>query len=90
MTSKLIVYQLKNYDEDYPRIREEIKKHSKWAKPMDRVWIIKTDKKASEIRDALKKATKYGGSIFVIDITGSGWASSSIPTKVATWLKENL
>ena len=90
MRVKLITYQLKNYPVDYPRISSELMKNSKWAKPMERVWLIQTDKKTSEIRDILKASILHGGSILVMDVTGSAWASLSIPAKVATWLKENL
>jgi hypothetical protein len=91
MNSKLIIYQLENNKEDYPLIRTQITSYSKWAKIMDRCWIIKSNKSSSEVRNELSLSIANRGKIFVIDVTEiSAWGSYDVDKKVTDWLKENL
>lgn len=90
MTTKLITYQLDNYHSDYPLISDAIKSFPKWAKLMDRTWLIKTNKTASSVRTILGEAIGNRGKIFVIDLSSNSWGSYSVDKNVTEWLKSNL
>jgi len=91
MKSRLIIYQLENTKEDYPKVFNHIKEaFSEWAKPTGRCFIVKSNKKTSAIRDELKKAINGKGVILVINVTEKGWASSKVSSNVTSWMKENL
>jgi hypothetical protein len=90
MTTKLIAYQLENYERDYPLIRDAIKSFSGWAKLMDRVWIIKSRKSAGDIRTLLSESIHNRGKVFVIDLETNSWGSYGIDKRITSWIKENL
>ncbi len=90
MTTKLITYQLDNYDHDYPLIRNAIKSFPKWAKIMDRIWVIKTNKSAGNIRTVLSETIGNRGKLFVIDLATNSWGSYAVDKRVTEWLKVNL
>ena len=90
MTTKLITYQLDDNKRDYHLISEAIKEAPQWAKVMDRVWLIKTRKTASDIRTYLSSKINNKGKIFVIDLNTKSWGSLTIDKEVTNWIKENL
>lgn len=90
MTKKLIMYQLDNSRRDFPLISKAIKTFPEWAKIMDRVWIIRTSKSASDVRTILTQTIGSRGKIFVIDILSGSWGSYAVDKTVTEWLKNNL
>jgi len=90
MKTFIVTYKLDNYKVSYPIISEKIKSYDRWAKPFDRTWIIKTDKSAVEVRDELVSAINSKGSIIVMDVSGSAWATARVNIKVNDWLHENV
>lgn len=89
MKVKLITYKLQD-PSIYTKITAQIKSYPNWAKVMDRVWLIKTEKTSGLIRDELRQAIDGKGEIFVIDVSGKGWGSFGIQKTVTTWMKENI
>ena len=90
MRTKMIVYQLDDSSEDYKLISSGIKLYSNWIKVMNRIWMIKTSKRSSTIRDELRDIIEGRGEILVIDITSSGWGTYNVSKKVTKWMKENM
>ncbi|GEM_PF-658607 len=90
MTTKLIVYQLSNYSQDYKLISAQIKSYPKWAKVMDRTWMVKSKKSVSQIRTELSDSIEQRGKIFVIDLASNAWGSFAVNKEVTQWMKDNL
>lgn len=90
MKTRLVIYQLKDSSEDYSLVLNYIKTFPKWAKPMNRCFLVKSKKRTSEIRDELKRVIHNGGKVMVLDITDSAWATSGVNMTVTSWIKENL
>ena len=82
MKSYLIGYDLNKQGQDYETLIEHIKKLGTWWHCLDSTWIIKTDKSASDIRDALTwKRRKMPTSVAMgLPRTGSGASSSIRPS----------
>jgi hypothetical protein len=92
MKTLLISYDLAAPEglRDYERIHNHIKTFTYWAKPLESVWLIRTDKRVSEIRDSLKIYTDANDRILVLDVTGVNWATFNLSKKVTDWMHDNL
>ena len=87
----LIAYSLKGSKDSYTKLFQTIKESGeKWWHFLDSVWLIKTDKSASEVGHALADIVKgnSGDHVFVIEVTGrsQGW----LPSKAWEWINENV
>ncbi len=92
MKTYLISYDLglpETYN-DYKTLINYIKSYSNWAKPLKSVWLVKTDKKISQVRDEIRTLVDLNDKIFVINITKIGWATFNISKDVTDWMKNNL
>ena len=74
---------------DYKRVTDYIKTFSFWAKPLQSVWFVLSEKSASVIRDELKTRIDQNDKIFVIEVKGH-WATSGINSKVTGWMQKNI
>lgn len=92
MNTLLISYDLRipETSEDYKKLIDYIKTLGDWAKPLKSVWIIKTFKSTSDIRDELIQKTDANDGLLVIDVTNRDWATSGILKEVTDWMKNNL
>jgi hypothetical protein len=91
MNILLISYDLgvPETSEDYKTVIDYIKLHN-WAKPLKSLWLIKTDKTTSTVRDELNSITDTNDKILVVNITGDAWATARISSNVTEWMKSNL
>jgi len=90
MDSYLISFQLNN-QKDYNKVSDCIRECSKWARVMDNVWIIKSDRKLTDIRDNISSLIKNsGGSVLVVRISNDAWGTYSVSTEVTDWMKNNI
>lgn len=72
------------------KIEEKLKEFSAYCPIHEYAWAIKTDKKASEIRDAITPVMISGDRIFVIRSgTEAAWRNA-YGTKHSEWLKKHL
>lgn len=90
MNTLLITYQLDNFKTSYPIISQKIKEYPNWAKPFSRVWLIKTNQKASDVRSELSALIPGDNKLLVINITGRAWASYHLEQDVVVWMKEQI
>ena len=90
MSVKIISYDLGSPEkfEDYEDLIRYIKSLGSWAKPLYSVWLVDTDKTASEIRDGAMRHIDNNDKLFVAEWnTDSGWASYNLPKSVTDWLR---
>lgn len=92
MKTLLISYDLMSPEtrEDYEELIDYIKSFTKWAKPLLSVWLVKTNKSCSKVRDEIKLKTDSNDKILVMNVTGVSWASRGLSKKTTTWMKSNL
>lgn len=92
MNTILISYDLVGPETaaDYTKITTYIKKATYWAKPLESVWFLKTNKSASDVRDDLKQITDSNDEILVLNVTGDAWATAHISSTVTEWMKNHL
>lgn len=91
MNTLLISYDLgvPETSDDYKTVIDYIKSHN-WAKPLQSLWLIKTNKESATVRDELESITDTNDRILVVDITGDGWATARVPAEVTEWMKNNV
>lgn len=92
MNTFLISYDLglpETYD-DYIILIQYIKSHYAWAKPLQSVWLIKTNKTASQIIDEIKDRIDANDKVLVIDVTRASWATFNVSKEVTDWMRDNL
>lgn len=89
MNKYLVSYDLIGPDRDYEAIKEKLRSYSPRAKPLESVWIIKTDKSAEEIRDDLKTAVDSNDKLLVVKLSGN-WATRNISVNVTDWMKNQM
>lgn len=70
------------------KVIDYIKSHRYWARVMEGVWIIRSDKECPQVRNELYDIIKDTGRIFTSNITYSAWATSGLPDEVNKWLKQ--
>lgn len=85
----LVSYDLIGPNRDYDKIIGKIKTYSSWARVLESVWVIKTDKTATQLRDDLFSAMDGNDKLFVAQLSGSA-AWYNLPEDVTSWLKNNL
>lgn len=92
MKTFLISYDLgqpENYS-SYLNLSNFIKKtYTKWAKPLQSVWIIQSNKTAGQIRDEIKSVLDYNDKLLVIE-TVKHWGTYNISKDVTYWMKNNI
>lgn len=72
---------------DYHILIEYIKSYSYWAKPLQSVWLIRTNKSTAQVRDEIKLRIDNNDKVLVIDITNKPWASFNISKEVTGWMQ---
>ncbi|MBG9587388.1 CRISPR-associated protein Cas2 [Cytobacillus firmus] len=89
MKSYLISYDLIGPNRDYDSVTEKIKSYGTWARPLESVWIIKSDDSATTIRDNVFSVMDSNDKLFVTGLTGAA-AWQNLSPELSEWLKENL
>ena len=92
MNTYLISYDLGSPETrtDYNALSKHIKSlYTKWARPVDSVWIIKSDNSAGDIRKQIKSELDENDSLIVVKLSGS-WGTYNISKEVTDWLKKNM
>lgn len=88
MACHIITYDLKKQGQNYECLSEKIKSYGTWAHLQGSVWIVKSDKKSSEIRDHLKACLDENDQLFVAKLTGeAAWTGHA---DRSDWLKKHL
>lgn len=84
----IISYDL-HKDRDYDSIHNAIKSYKTYANVLKSLWVIKSDQKATEVRDYLSQHIDGDDSLFVDEIARNA-AWRNLHPDVTDWLKNNL
>ena len=74
---------------NYMNLHKSITAVSQWAKPLESVYIVKSNLSSYEIASILRKSVGLDDKLFVVEI-GIDWTGLNLPKDVVTWLKNNL
>ena len=69
MGSFIVTYDLNTPGKDYSSLISKIKTYS-YSKICESVWIVKSNRSSSEVRDSLLKEIDYNDRLFVAKLTG--------------------
>lgn len=90
MKTFLISYDLTNKTIfDYSKLITYIKSFNTWAKPLESVWLIKTDATVMDIVNQIRTVTSANDKILVIEVTNN-WASFNLSKEVTNWMQQGL
>lgn len=79
-----ISYDLRN-KRDYKALYERIKSYGTWCRPLESVWIIKTDQSAAQVRDYIAAIMDADDQLLVSAMTAE-WASWNIDSEVSRYM----
>lgn len=84
-----INYDLRKPGRNYQPVYDYIKSHDGWARPLQSLWLVRTTKTASAIRDELMKLVDSNDKVVTFNVTGDAWATnfSDAHTK---WMKSHM
>lgn len=91
MKTYLISYDLGSPENinDYIKISEAIRSHLNWAKVLQSVWIVKTNRSRQEIFNVIKNTIDSNDKILIIEVT-SDWIAYGLSAEVVKWLREQV
>ncbi len=90
MNTYLISYDLIRPGKDYTHLHEHLKSYGDWAKPLESVWLIKSNLGAEQLRNTVQTHMDGNDRIFVVDVTSRAAAWDKLPADVSTWIKNKL
>ena len=86
----IITYDLKSPNdtaEDYERVITGLKSaYGTWCHLEQSVWLVSTDKSASEVRDSIRGLLNTKDVLFVAKLSGN-WASLNLTQSRINWIK---
>lgn len=90
MAIYLISYDLIGPNRDYEAVKKHvIETYGTRAKPLESVWLVKTDESAGEVRDALKAHVDANDQLLVVQVAG-GWGTRNIDKIVTDWMQAQI
>lgn len=91
MRTYLVSYDLKQPATiyNYNTIGNAIKSFGIWAKPLESLWLIKTDLTALQAYNHLVRFIRPGDKLLVIHVDND-WVSCGIDNIVINWMKAGL
>ncbi|MBI2485043.1 hypothetical protein HYW18_02775 [Candidatus Uhrbacteria bacterium] len=85
----LVSYDLGQPNRDYKKLVEKIKSYGTWAKPLESLWLIKTDVAAVQVANDLKTVMDKDDGLVVIQVK-SNWSTFNVSQEVTKWMNENI
>lgn len=91
MKTYLISYDLirPSTNPEYFGLYNFIKSLPYWAKPLESVWLVKTDIAATQIINSLRAVTDANDKLLVIQVTNA-WVAYNLPPTVVQWMQGGL
>jgi hypothetical protein len=71
-----INYDLRKPGRDYQPVYDYIKSFGYWARPLASLWLVRTAKSASTVRDELNRLVDANDEVAIFDVTGDAWATN--------------
>ncbi len=84
-----INYDLRQPGRNYAAVEAYIKAFPTWAHPLKSLWLVRTDKTASKVRDEMNTRVDANDEVLVVDVTGDSWASNFSDDAIG-WMKNNM
>lgn len=91
MKTYLISYDLIRPESspEYTRLINLIKTATTWAKPLESLWLIKSNLASAEIMNQLRTVIDANDKILIIEVTND-WISLNLAKEVIDWMKSGL
>lgn len=91
MKTFLITYDLiaPRTAEDYQQLHEAIKAFTYWAKPLESVWLIKSDLSREQIMNFLRQRIKVNDKLLIIEVTNN-WIALGLDQVVVEWMRKSV
>lgn len=91
MNTYLISYDLiRAPEKDYTHLIAHLKGYSKWARPLESVWLVKSPLTAEQVRNAARAHMDANDKMLVVDITKRAAAWVNLSQEVSTWIHGEL
>jgi hypothetical protein len=84
-----INYDLRAPGRDYEPLYDYIKSFSGWCHLLESLWLVRTPKAASQVRDELRSLVDRNDKVATFDVTGDGWATNFSNSQTA-WLQDHM
>jgi len=84
-----INYDLVEPGRSYKTVHDYIKATGFWARPLQSLWLIRTNKSAATVRDELMKIVDSNDKVATFDVTGDAWATNFSDAHIE-WMKQHM
>lgn len=84
-----INYDLRKPGRDYQPVYDYIKSFSSWAHPLASLWLVRTGKSASAVRDELNRLVDPNDEVATFNVTGVAWATNFSDASTE-WMHQNM
>lgn len=84
-----INYDLQAPGRSYQPLYDYIKSFDGWDHLLESLWLVRTSKSASEVRDQLMRLVDTNDKVAVFDVTGVSWATNFSNSRTS-WLKSHM
>lgn len=89
MKTLQINYDLQKPGRNYQPLYDYIKSFAAWCHLLDSLWLVRTNKSVSDVRDELKRVVDANDKVAVFDVTQDSWATNFSNTQTE-WLKDHI
>lgn len=86
----LVSYDLITPGKDYTKLINFLETFNYWAKPLESVWLLKTNYSAKQIRDAVTNHVDSNDKLVVIDVTQQSAAWHNLGQIIGNWIIKYL
>jgi hypothetical protein len=83
------IYDLISPGRDYQPVYDYIEATHFYARPLESLWLIRTNKSAATVRDELKELVDTNDKVLTVDVTGDGWATNFSDAHT-DWMKKHI
>ena len=78
MSTIQINYDLVAPGRNYQPVYNYIKSHGTWARPLQSLWLIRTNKTAATVRNELNRLVDRNDKVATFDVTNDDWATNFV------------
>lgn len=90
MNTYLVSYDLRQPGRNYNPVHEHLRSYPDWAKPLESLWLVKSNLMAVQIRDNLVRLIDANDCVFVVDVTQKSAAWKGLSADLSAWIKSKL
>jgi len=90
MNTILISYDLRTPGKDYANLWAHLRSYGNYAKPLESVWLLRTNYNVEQVRNAALSHVDQNDKIFAVDVTSKASAWKNIAAEVVKWIGSML